>query len=122
MKKILIAAGSVLGFVLFVGWCANGRDDLLKASAGRGALSIAVTNQESSPLRDCNLRITDSAGVDWIASVDRDIPLSGSVTVAWSSFLSNGQPMPGHIGRDRGVVLTCDVQGTGQRKSVGFGT
>lgn len=118
---VAIAVVSVIGTVLLVGWCASPDRALLKASAGRGLGSITVTNQEPTTLRDCNLRITDSSGTYWIAAIEPDLPPSGSVTVAWVDFRSQDQPMTAHLGRDRDVVLTCDVMPAGERKSVGFG-
>jgi len=122
MKNILIAIVSVLGFVAFVGWCASGPSaDLLNASAGRGATTIQITNHESAPLRDCRLQVSDSAGTIWVAAIESDLPPSATATVTWSDFTSDGQPMPGYIGRDRGVTMSCDVGPGGPRKSVGFG-
>jgi hypothetical protein len=123
VKKIIIAVGSVVGFALLIGWCAGGKsEDLLKVSAGRGPTEITITNHEATALRDCKLHVEDSSGTSWVASVERDLDPSASVTVAWSDFWSNDQPMPGYIGRDRGVTISCDVSGAGgQRKSAGFG-
>jgi hypothetical protein len=122
VKNALIAVGSVVGFLLFVGWCASGpSEDELKVSAGRDALSIVVTNHEASALRDCKLQVQDSSKTLWVASLTSDLAPSASVTLAWSDFKSDGQPMPTHIGHDRGVTLVCDVGPGGPRKSVGFG-
>jgi len=122
MKNLLIAVGSVLVVVALVGWCAGGHNaDLLQVSAGRGATGITVTNHESSALRDCVLRVEDSSKTTWTAAIDRDVDPSASVMVGWNDFRSNDQPMPGYIGRDRGVTMACDVGPGGPRKSVGFG-
>lgn len=118
---VAVAVVSVLGTVLLVGWCARPDPSLLRASAARSLGSISVTNQEGATLRDCNLRVTDSSGTHWIAALEPDIPPSATVAVAWRDFRSNDQPMPAHLGRERAVILTCDVMPAGERKSVGFG-
>lgn len=94
---------------------------LLRVSAGRSPLAVSLTNQEDAPLRACLLRVIDAAGTTWSVRLSQDIAPRETLSVLWSDFHAAGQPMPGYIGRERGVLVACDVGPGGPRRTAGIG-
>jgi hypothetical protein len=93
---------------------------LLNITAAKGPSACSFTNRESTALRACDLYVRDADGTVWSVDIDRVIAPLETVTVPWSSFAAQNQPMPGHIGRDRGVHVSCLVTGSNERLSAAF--
>ncbi len=93
---------------------------LLNITAAKGPLSCSFTNREASPIRNCDLTVRDAEGVEWSVGGTRVIQPLETAVVRWDEFTAQGQPMPGHIGRDRGVYVSCLVTGTNERLSAAF--
>jgi hypothetical protein len=93
---------------------------LLNITATKGLLSCSITNRESSPISTCELYVQDAQGVRWtVERKDAILPLE-TATFEWSRFTAQGQPMPGAIGRDRGVYVSCLVTGSNERLTAAF--
>lgn len=96
-------------------------EPILNISAGRGLLSLQLTNREASPLSDCTASITDPDNTMWVAVVNRNIAPLETVHLYWSSFYaSGGQSMPNYL-KDRGVIVRCLVTGLKEERSAGIG-
>ena len=78
---------------------------LLKITAAKGLLSCAITNRENTPIRDCELYVKTLKECGGAWRVQR----SSHPKFEWRSFAAPGQEMPGHLGRDRGVYVSCLV-------------
>lgn len=93
---------------------------ILAISAGRSALGIAITNRERLSLTRCDATVLDQGSSEWTAAITQTIAPSGTVSVLWSDFKQNGQPMPGYIGRGRNNVIVSCVVGGEDRLSAGL--
>jgi hypothetical protein len=120
----LIAA---LFAVVVLGFCVRalrgpetGTNRLLNITAQKGLLSCAITNREDSPISACELYVDDAQGVRW--SVERIEPIQPLETAwfEWRSFTAKGQPMPGPLGRDRGVYVSCLVTRSKERLTAAY--
>lgn len=96
------------------------KERLLNITAAKGLLSFSLTNRESTAIRNCRLYVEDAEGVQWAVKDFRDIAPLETAAFEWSSFTAQGQPMPGHIGRDRGVHASCLVTGVNQHLLAAF--
>jgi len=92
---------------------------LLNISAGKGPFACSIMNREPSPLTKCDLTITDPDAMQWTANLLGPIGHLESVSVPWSAFQAQGHPMPNYL-RDRGVIVSCWVEGLNARRSAGF--
>jgi hypothetical protein len=93
---------------------------LLNITAGKGPSACSITNRESTPIRACELYVQDAEGVRWsVERVSAIAPLE-TATFDWNSFTAQGQPMPGFVGRDRGVYVSCFVTGLDKRLTAAF--
>ena len=98
----------------------------LNASAAKGLLSFSLTNREDTALRACDFSVIDAQGVEWSVEGNFVLPSGGVIepletaTVDWSRFTAKGQSMPGNIGRERGVRVSCLVSGLDKRLSAAF--
>jgi hypothetical protein len=77
-------------------------------------------NRESSQIQNCELYVDDADGVRWSVERTESIAPLETVTFLWSSFTAQGQPMPAHIGRDRGVHVSCFVSESNKRLTAAF--
>ena len=93
---------------------------LLNFTATKGPLSCSITNRESTAVRNCTLYVQDAEGVRWSVDYERTIAPLETVNFDWSSFTAQGQPMPGVIGRGRGVYVNCLVTRLEKRLSAAF--
>jgi len=92
----------------------------LNFTATKGLLSASITNRENSPITDCELYVQDAQGVRWTVTSTKWIKPLETATFEWSSFTAQGQPMPGALGRDRGVYVSCLVTGSQERRTAAF--
>lgn len=98
----------------------DGRQQRPNITAAKGALSCSFTNRESTPIRGCRMFVRDAQGVEWSVDGDRTIKPLETVVVRWSEFTANGQPMPGELGRQPGVYVSCLVTDINERLSAAF--
>jgi hypothetical protein len=119
----------IIGAVVILAFCrivvptdttTPGTARLLNISAAKGVLSCSITNRESTAIRGCELHVRDAEGVEWRVEDDRVIDPLATATFDWHTFTAKGQPMPGHLGRDRGVYVSCLVTGLDQRLTAAF--
>jgi|RhiMethySRZTD1v2_1073278.scaffolds.fasta_scaffold12215_10 hypothetical protein len=120
----------IIGLVL-IGYCARvmvsptdstnaGTERLLNITAAKGLLSCSITNRESTAISKCSLNVKDAEGVEWSVDDTRVVAPLETVNFDWSSFTAKGQPMPSHLGRDRGVYVSCFVTGLDKRLTGAF--
>jgi hypothetical protein len=93
---------------------------LLNITAAKALLSCSITNRESSPISACELYVDDAQGQRWSVDSTKVIAPLETVAFDWSSFTAQGQPMPAHIGRGRGVYVSCLVTGSKERLTAAF--
>lgn len=125
-RRLFTVLGVGFALVMLIGWCAGsagtgagGDSDLLLISAAFAPSGFQFTNKHPVALRDCQLRVREADNTTWLASVERDVAPLATEMVDWSAFQSQGQPMPGSVGRSRSVYIACDVGPSGPRKSAG---
>jgi hypothetical protein len=122
---------AVISAALIIGFCRSPMVDptnstsadterLLNITAAKGLLSCSITNRESTAISKCSLSVKDAEGVEWSVDDPRVIAPLETATFEWSSFTAKGQPMPGHLGRDRGVYVSCFVTGLDKRLTAAF--
>lgn len=90
---------------------------LLKITVARSPRGISFTNQENSALSRCVAHVTDREGTVWVAQFPHDLVRLETAGTTWDDFKAAGQSMPGYIGRDRGVIIACDVEADRTRRS-----
>ncbi len=93
---------------------------LLNITAAKGPFVCSITNREETPLTQCQLYVRDAQGVVWSVFRAEAIAPLQTATFDWSSFTAKGQPMPGHLGRDRGVHVSCNVSGLNETLTAAF--
>jgi hypothetical protein len=122
-RRLFTVLGVGFALVVAFAWCngtgPGGDSDTLNISAAFAPSGFQFTNKHPVTLRDCRLRVQEADKTTWLASVERDVAPMATEMVEWSAFQSQGQPMPGSIGRARSVYIACDVGPGGPRKSAG---
>lgn len=93
---------------------------VLNITAAKGPLSVSVTNREGSALRACDLSVRDAEGTEWSVDLTRWIQPLETVDVQWNEFTANKQSMPGYLGRNRAVRVSCFVTGANVRRDATF--
>ena len=123
-KVILVVLGLAgFGFLLLVilavirtGQASS--DNVLQLTAARGPSGLTVTNRERVPLKNCDATLLDQGNDEWFAKLP-DMRPSETVSVDWSAFRQNDQPLPSHIAMSRrNVIVSCRYDGT-ERRSAG---
>ncbi|OFV89825.1 MAG: hypothetical protein A3H95_06360 [Acidobacteria bacterium RIFCSPLOWO2_02_FULL_64_15] len=102
----------VTGFILQV-TTSQPDPSLLKIVGRRGLAGLELTNKDFVALSDCDVSILDG-GSKWVATIAGYWRPSQTISVAWSEFKQNGQPLPGYLGRAKDNVLVSCVR-TGER-------
>ncbi|OFW05685.1 MAG: hypothetical protein A3H96_11535 [Acidobacteria bacterium RIFCSPLOWO2_02_FULL_67_36] len=121
-----LAAGVFV--LIFLAWCGallspttNTKEPLLEVSAARGPLGLQITSRATGRLSKCDATVLDQGSAQWVAAISDPIAPSETITVPWSDFTSNHQPMPASIGLHRNnVLMSCFVDAEQKRRSAGF--
>jgi hypothetical protein len=92
---------------------------ILGISGARGALGYSLTNRESVPLTKCDVTVLDQGSAEWYAALPAGVAPSETVSVPWSAFKQNEQPMPAYIGRSRNNIIVSCLVGQ-ERRSAGL--
>ena len=100
----------------------NNGEPLLKVSAAKGTLGLAVTSRESGSISRCRVTLLDEGSAEWTAVIDGTVVPSQTVRVEWSAFRSgNDQRMPDYIGWQRSnFIVVCFLDDEGNTHSVGL--
>ena len=118
-----LVAVAVVGFVIYIDRYQPSTDGepILKVTASRGMRAMSFTNRESGSISRCRVKVLDAGDVEWTAEVVGTVVPSQSVTVAWSAFRSNDQPMPDSIGQSRNdFTVSCFLADEGNTHSAGI--
>jgi hypothetical protein len=79
----------------------------LRVTGGGGPTGFSFTNLQGR-LSQCVVGADDGSG-EWIAHVSADVAPSETVSLPWSDFKLNGQPLPAYLGRAALVTVNCDT-------------
>ena len=103
-----VAAVVVIGGVLAVVGASRANQQLeaerseaarLQVSGGRSNAEVMFTNRENFALDDCEVTVVEREFTSWSARTKPRIAITETVTVRWSGFKSNDQPMPPYVGQ-----------------------